>query len=100
MATGRNPIALNNAAEAALQQGKSPLALDLFTRMKLLGMPLRAHYFWPILLLASKTYGEKGDYTLLIHEHSNSHTQILTYHCYALFLIVIFKHMVINVLFN
>ncbi|XP_052737382.1 leucine-rich PPR motif-containing protein, mitochondrial [Bicyclus anynana] len=60
MASGRNTIALQNAAEATLQLGKVPLALDLFTRMKQLGMPVRPHYFWPILLHTSKTYGEKG----------------------------------------
>ncbi|VVC95207.1 unnamed protein product, partial [Leptidea sinapis] len=60
MASGRNPIALQNACECALQQGKVALALDLFTRMKQLGMPLRPHYFWPIFLHTSKTYGEKG----------------------------------------
>ncbi|KAG6447060.1 hypothetical protein O3G_MSEX004728 [Manduca sexta] len=60
MSSGRNPIALQNASEAALQLGKVPLALDLFTRMKQIGMPLRPHYFWPLLLLSSKTAGEKG----------------------------------------
>ncbi|XP_049882196.1 leucine-rich PPR motif-containing protein, mitochondrial-like [Pectinophora gossypiella] len=60
MASGRNPIALQNAAEAALQHGKVPLALDMFTRMKQIGMPLRCHYFWPILLHSSKSFGEKG----------------------------------------
>ncbi|XP_072940263.1 leucine-rich PPR motif-containing protein, mitochondrial-like isoform X2 [Epargyreus clarus] len=60
MSSGRNPIALQNASEAALQQGKVPLALDLFTRMKQIGLPLRPHYFWPILLHTSRTYGEKG----------------------------------------
>ncbi|XP_022130285.2 leucine-rich PPR motif-containing protein, mitochondrial [Pieris rapae] len=60
MSSGRNPIALQNASECALQLGKVPLALEMFTRMKLLGMPLRPHYFWPILLHSSKTYGEKG----------------------------------------
>lgn len=60
MSSGRNPIALQNACEAALQQAKVPLALDLMTRMKQLGITLRSHYFWPILLHNSKTYGEKG----------------------------------------
>ncbi|KAM3967869.1 leucine-rich PPR motif-containing protein, mitochondrial [Aphomia sociella] len=60
MSSGRNPIALHNASEAALQLSKVPLALDLFMRMKQLGMPLRPHYFWPILLHNSKSYGEKG----------------------------------------
>ncbi|KAJ2948053.1 hypothetical protein O0L34_g9850 [Tuta absoluta] len=60
MASGRNPIALQNAAEAALQMGKAPLALDMFRRMKQLGMPLRCHYFWPILLQSARSYGEKG----------------------------------------
>ncbi|CAH0727544.1 unnamed protein product, partial [Brenthis ino] len=60
MSSGRNPIAIQNAAEASLQSGKVPLALDLFTRMKQLGMPVRPHYFWPILMYTSKTYGEKG----------------------------------------
>ncbi|KAJ0182327.1 hypothetical protein K1T71_001696 [Dendrolimus kikuchii] len=60
MSSGRNPIALQNAAEAALQLGKDPLALDLFMRMQQLGIPIRPHYFWPILLHSSKTYGEKG----------------------------------------
>lgn len=62
MSSGRNPIAMHNAAEAALQLAKVPLALDLFTRMKQLGMALRPHYFWPILIHTSKTYGEKGTY--------------------------------------
>ncbi|XP_060804000.1 leucine-rich PPR motif-containing protein, mitochondrial [Amyelois transitella] len=60
MASGRNPIAIQNASEAALQQGKVPLALDMFMRMKQLGLPLRPHYFWPVLLQNSKSYGEKG----------------------------------------
>ncbi|KAL4716909.1 hypothetical protein ACJJTC_012720 [Scirpophaga incertulas] len=60
MSSGRNPIALNNAAEAALQLGKVPLALDIFTRMKQQNMPIRPHYFWPILMLSSKSFGEKG----------------------------------------
>ncbi|XP_053615995.1 leucine-rich PPR motif-containing protein, mitochondrial-like [Plodia interpunctella] len=60
MASGRNPIAIQNASEAALQQGKVPLALDMFVRMKQMGLPLRPHYFWPILLHNSKSYGEKG----------------------------------------
>lgn len=61
MSTGRNPIALQNAAEAALQLGKTPLALDMLTRMKQIGFPVRAHYFWPIMLHSAKTYGEKGN---------------------------------------
>ncbi|KAJ8735797.1 hypothetical protein PYW07_007417 [Mythimna separata] len=60
MSSGRNPIALQNACEAALQLGKVPLALDLMTRMKQLGITLRPHYFWPILVHNSKSYGEKG----------------------------------------
>lgn len=60
MSSGRNPIAIQNAAEAALQLGKVPLALDLFMRMKQLGLPVRSHYFWPILIHTSQTYGEKG----------------------------------------
>ncbi|KAL0850878.1 hypothetical protein ABMA28_006787 [Loxostege sticticalis] len=60
MSSGRNPIALHNASEAALQLGKVPLALDMFTRMQQLGLPIRPHYFWPILLHSSRSYGEKG----------------------------------------
>ncbi|CAH0405199.1 unnamed protein product [Chilo suppressalis] len=60
MSSGRNPIAIQNAAEAALQLGKVPLALDMFTRIKQLGMPLRPHYFWPILIHNCKSNGEKG----------------------------------------
>lgn len=60
MTTGRNPIAVQNACEAALQLGKVPLALDMFAKMKEIGLPLRPHYFWPIFLSNSKTFGEKG----------------------------------------
>ncbi|CAG9796380.1 unnamed protein product [Diatraea saccharalis] len=60
MSSGRNPIAIQNASEAALQLGKVPLALDMFTRMQQLGMPLRPHYFWPILIHNCKNNGEKG----------------------------------------
>lgn len=60
MSSGRNPIALQSACEAALQLGKVPMALDLFTNMKQLGMPIRPHYFWPILLHNAKFFGEKG----------------------------------------
>lgn len=61
MSSGRNPIAIQNASEAALQLGKIPLALDMFTRMQQLGMALRPHFFWPVLIQNSKTYGEKGE---------------------------------------
>ncbi|CAB3256339.1 unnamed protein product [Arctia plantaginis] len=66
MSTGRNTIALQNAAEAALQLGKTPLALDMLTRMKQIGLPIRAHYFWPIMLHNAKTYGEKGIINTLV----------------------------------
>ncbi|XP_063616303.1 leucine-rich PPR motif-containing protein, mitochondrial [Cydia splendana] len=60
MSSGRNPIAIQNAAECALQQDKALLAIDLFDRMKQHGLPIRPHYFWPIMLRASKNTGEKG----------------------------------------
>ncbi|XP_048489346.1 leucine-rich PPR motif-containing protein, mitochondrial [Plutella xylostella] len=60
MSSGRNIIALQCACEAALQYGKVPMALDLFIRMRQMGMPIRPHYFWPILLHSSASYGEKG----------------------------------------
>ncbi|XP_041975636.1 leucine-rich PPR motif-containing protein, mitochondrial [Aricia agestis] len=60
MVSGRNPIAIQNAAEAALQLARGPLATDLLTHMARLDLPLRPHYFWPILLQAAKTHGEKG----------------------------------------
>ncbi|GBP68087.1 Leucine-rich PPR motif-containing protein, mitochondrial [Eumeta japonica] len=60
MSSGRNPIALHNATEAALQLGKIPVAIDLLTKMKELNIPLRPHYFWPLLIHSSKLYGEKG----------------------------------------
>ncbi|CAK1602353.1 unnamed protein product [Parnassius mnemosyne] len=83
MASGRNPIALQNACEAALQLGKVPLALDLFTRMKQMGMAIRPHYFWPILLHTSKTYGEKGIMntlsTMVTMEVKPDYETIMTY---------------------
>ncbi|XP_026738894.1 leucine-rich PPR motif-containing protein, mitochondrial-like [Trichoplusia ni] len=69
MSSGRNPIALQNACEAALQLGKVPLALDLMTRMQQMGITIRPHYFWPILLQTSKTYGEKGIMNTLTTMH-------------------------------
>ncbi|XP_068626542.1 leucine-rich PPR motif-containing protein, mitochondrial isoform X2 [Battus philenor] len=83
MSSGRNPIALQNACETALRLGKVPLALDLLTRMKQLGMPIRPHYFWPILLHTSKTYGEKGIMntlsTMMMMEVRPDYETIMTY---------------------
>jgi len=57
---GRNPLALEQAVGAALIGGKVEIALALLEGMKLRSRTLRPHYFWPLLIAASKIAGEKG----------------------------------------
>ena len=57
---GRNPRALEKAVRAALIQMKADMALELLEAMKHRDLPLRPHYFWPLIIAATKTEGEKG----------------------------------------
>lgn len=51
---GLNMYALERALEATLNNGKPDAALALMRVMREDGSPLRAHYFWPIIVHYSK----------------------------------------------
>jgi hypothetical protein len=59
---GRNPLALEKAVGAALSSGRVEIALVLLQAMKHRNLALRPHYFWPLFIAASRSYGEKGWY--------------------------------------
>jgi len=57
---GYNQFALNSAAEFSLRKKRFELALTLFRFMKEQGLPIRPHYFWPLLIHNFKTEGLTG----------------------------------------
>ncbi|XP_046999409.1 leucine-rich PPR motif-containing protein, mitochondrial-like isoform X1 [Schistocerca americana] len=63
--TGRNSCALLTAAEVALSAKKVEIALGIFKAMKLHTLPLRPHYFWPLLVIEAREKGEKGVFNIL-----------------------------------
>jgi hypothetical protein len=56
---GRNPRALEQAVGTALIGGKVEIALGLLQDMLLRNVMLRPHYFWPLLIAASRSSGGK-----------------------------------------
>ncbi|KAJ9588803.1 hypothetical protein L9F63_017914, partial [Diploptera punctata] len=62
---GRNPLAFEKAARSALSQNKVNIALELFEALKHRGLPVKPHYFWPLIITASNTEGEKGIFDII-----------------------------------
>jgi leucine-rich PPR motif-containing protein len=59
-----NPRALSLAAECSVQSGNIDQACALLSTMKKKGLPIRQHYFWP--LLASHRDNADGKLHLLL----------------------------------
>ncbi|EEB15142.1 hypothetical protein Phum_PHUM351130 [Pediculus humanus corporis] len=57
-------IAISYAINEVLNMEDSSKALNLFTEMKNKNLPLRSHYFWPLLIKASKQ-GNENIYEVL-----------------------------------
>jgi hypothetical protein len=74
---GYNFYALNSAAEYSLKGKRFDLSFSLFEKMKEKHLPLRAHYFWPILINLFNTDGVKGE--------SFAFSKTCTMHCVSFF---------------
>lgn len=64
---GRNPLAFELAVRAALIEMKVDTALKLLEAMKHRDLPIKPHYFWPLIITANKTEGEKGVFDIVKH---------------------------------
>ncbi|XP_017783732.1 PREDICTED: leucine-rich PPR motif-containing protein, mitochondrial [Nicrophorus vespilloides] len=51
---------LTHATECALQQGNDELTVKLFHQMKSKGLPIRQHYFWPLIIAKSGDRSGEG----------------------------------------
>ncbi|GBP92171.1 Leucine-rich PPR motif-containing protein, mitochondrial [Eumeta japonica] len=68
---GTAPNAIYIATEAALQQAHSELAQELFNEMKKEGLPVRQHYYWPLLIKEGREQDEEGVIQILRNMSSN-----------------------------
>lgn len=59
MSTGKNMYALHTAYITAVKCG-SPSALPILNYMKELGIEIRPHYFWPLIVSAGEHSGDAG----------------------------------------
>jgi len=57
---GYNLYGLNAAAEYSLKGKRFDLTLSIFEKMRVNGVPIRAHYFWPIIINLFETEGVSG----------------------------------------
>lgn len=55
-----NEYAISKATELALLSRCVDLALQLLKEMYIEGLPVRPHYFWPLIISAAKEHGEQG----------------------------------------
>ncbi|XP_015177502.1 PREDICTED: leucine-rich PPR motif-containing protein, mitochondrial-like [Polistes dominula] len=60
-----SPHIINEATKIAMHNGRRSLALTLFEDMKKNDIPVRSHYYWPLLLQAQKNANEL--YSLISH---------------------------------
>lgn len=58
---------INEATIIALCQGRETLALTLFENMRENNIPIRPHYYWPLLSQAHKSQDEDKIYSLFSH---------------------------------
>lgn len=70
-----NPQALNIAMEKSLRFKKENLALELFKAAKQRGLPIRSHYFWPLLVARGKANDTNG--TIVNYRHEMNQRRIL-----------------------
>ncbi|XP_043490324.1 leucine-rich PPR motif-containing protein, mitochondrial-like isoform X2 [Polistes fuscatus] len=62
-----SPHIINEATKITLCNGRKSLALTLFEDMKKNNIPIRSHYYWPLLLQAQKNADENKLYSLFSH---------------------------------
>lgn len=62
-----SPHIINEATKITLYNGKKSLTLTLFEEMKKNDVPIRSHYYWPLLLQAHKNADENKLYSLFSH---------------------------------
>ena len=68
IATLKNyPMAFMHVCEASLRSGNVDLALSTLEAMHKKNIEIRSHYYWPLLIRASKTEGEAGIFKILKH---------------------------------
>lgn len=63
----RSPFVLNEATKVTLLKGRESLALALFEDMRRNDIPVRPHYYWPLLIEARKSAEENKFYSLVSH---------------------------------
>lgn len=61
MSENLHPFALNIATENSLRFHKVDLALTLFKALKERNLPVRQHYFWPLLTAKGKERDVEGE---------------------------------------
>ncbi|XP_047356605.1 leucine-rich PPR motif-containing protein, mitochondrial-like isoform X1 [Vespa velutina] len=67
-----SPFVINEATEVALSKGRISLALSLFEEMRKNGMPVRSHYYWPLLIEAHGSADRNKFYSLIKHMISSN----------------------------
>lgn len=78
---GLNMYALERALEATLNTGKPDAALALMRVMREDGAPLRAHYFWPIIVHYSKLKQKDSEFEYVYAIFSLSFNPLALVHC-------------------
>ncbi|KAK2574969.1 hypothetical protein KPH14_008732 [Odynerus spinipes] len=58
---------INKATKVALHHGKEALTLLFFEDMKKNGIPIRSHYYWPLLVQAHNCLDQKKLHSLISH---------------------------------
>ncbi|XP_014609746.1 PREDICTED: leucine-rich PPR motif-containing protein, mitochondrial-like [Polistes canadensis] len=62
-----SPYIINEATKITLYNGRKLLALTLFEDMKKYNIPIRSHYYWPLLLQVQKNADKNKLYSLFSH---------------------------------
>ncbi|KAL2729043.1 hypothetical protein V1478_006675 [Vespula squamosa] len=62
-----SPFIINEATKVALNKGRESLALALFEDMRKNEIPVRPHYYWPLLIQAHNSADKNKFYSLISH---------------------------------
>ncbi|XP_035730779.1 leucine-rich PPR motif-containing protein, mitochondrial-like [Vespa mandarinia] len=63
-----SPFVINEATEVVLSKGRISLALSLFEEMRKNDIPVRSHYYWPLLIEAHERRADRNKfYSLISH---------------------------------
>lgn len=63
--SGHDPMALTNIAEMSLKLGREKQTFSIFGAMRQMGIEIRPHYYWPLLINAQRNEGEVKIYSIL-----------------------------------